>query len=51
MNVIKEINRINEVDLANGIYGGKEGSWHHQYKDSAWYLLIIIIIIIIIINY
>ena len=36
MNVIAEINRINEEEMKHGIYGGKDGSWHAKYKDSAW---------------
>ena len=36
MNVIAEITRINEEELKYGIHGGKEGSWHSKYKDSAW---------------
>jgi RNA-binding motif protein, X-linked 2 len=36
MNKIQEIDRINNKELANGIYGGAKGSWHHQYRDSAW---------------
>ena len=37
MNVIREIERINEKELQNGIYGGSgKGSWHEKYKDSAW---------------
>ncbi|KAG9043135.1 hypothetical protein FS837_009962 [Tulasnella sp. UAMH 9824] len=31
MNVVKEIQRINEQELASG----SKGSWHDQYKDSA----------------
>ncbi|KAG9018828.1 hypothetical protein FRB90_009115 [Tulasnella sp. 427] len=31
MNVVKEIQRINEKELASG----SKGSWHDQYKDSA----------------
>ncbi|KAI8055670.1 hypothetical protein BDF22DRAFT_671432 [Syncephalis plumigaleata] len=34
MNVIKEINRINTLELDHGIEG--RGSWHDQYKDSAY---------------
>lgn len=33
MNVIKEIQKLNEKELERGT---KEGSWHDQYKDSAW---------------
>ena len=36
MNVIKEISSITRLELSNGIYGGKEGSWHNKYRDSAW---------------
>jgi RNA-binding motif protein, X-linked 2 len=37
MNVIKEIERINRKELDYGIYGGNnKGSWHDQYKNSAW---------------
>ena len=36
MNVIAEITRINEQELKHGIHGGKEGSWHNKYRDSAW---------------
>jgi RNA-binding motif X-linked protein 2 len=32
MNVIKEIERINEYELKNGI----SGSWHDAYKDCAY---------------
>ena len=34
MNVIKEIQRINEVELKRGI--PEHQSWHADYKDSAW---------------
>ncbi len=34
MNVVREIERINELELREGISG--PASWHHQYKDSAW---------------
>ncbi|KAF0697391.1 Aste57867_11943 [Aphanomyces stellatus] len=34
MNVIKEIQRLNEQELEQGV--GYEGSWHHIYRDSAW---------------
>lgn len=34
MNVVQEIKRLNEKELARGT--GLEGSWHDQYKDSAW---------------
>ncbi|ETW07908.1 hypothetical protein H310_02316 [Aphanomyces invadans] len=34
MNVIKEIQRLNEQELEQGV--GIEGSWHHIYRDSAW---------------
>jgi RNA-binding motif protein, X-linked 2 len=37
MNVVKEIERINKKELDYGIYGGNnKGSWHDQYKNSAW---------------
>ena len=36
MNVIREIERINNRELELGIYGGQKGSWHDQYRDSAW---------------
>jgi len=37
MNVIKEIQSINQRELAMGIYGGiGKGSWHEKYKESAW---------------
>jgi RNA-binding motif X-linked protein 2 len=36
MNVVQEISRITTLELENGIYGGKPGSWHNKYKDSAW---------------
>lgn len=40
MNVIQEIERIKEAELANGIYGGlSKGSWHEKYSDSAWVYL------------
>lgn len=34
MNVIKEIQRINEVELKRGT--PENQSWHADYKDSAW---------------
>ncbi|ETV85888.1 hypothetical protein H257_02429 [Aphanomyces astaci] len=34
MNVIKEIQRLNEQELEQGV--SIEGSWHHIYRDSAW---------------
>ncbi|CAM9711942.1 unnamed protein product [Sphacelaria rigidula] len=34
MNVVQEIKRINEQELAQGLTG--KASWHHEYKDSAW---------------
>ena len=36
MNVIQEIQRINERELAAGIFGGSGKSWHDEYKNSAW---------------
>ena len=36
MNVVREIDRINALELKRGIYGGGKGSWHDAYKDSAW---------------
>jgi len=36
MNVIKEIQKINEEELSRGIVGGSSGSWHQEYKDSAY---------------
>lgn len=35
MNVVREIQRLNEKELQRGT-AGMEGSWHGQYKDSAW---------------
>jgi len=35
MNVVKEIQRINEKEARLGLAGG-EGSWHSEYKDSAY---------------
>jgi len=34
MNVVKEISRINELEIRNEI--NLSGSWHDQYKDSAY---------------
>lgn len=34
MNVVKEISRINELEIKNEI--NLSGSWHDQYKDSAY---------------
>lgn len=34
MNVIKEIKRINEREIALGL--GQSGSWHDRYKHSAY---------------
>ncbi|OQS02155.1 U2 snRNP component IST3 [Thraustotheca clavata] len=34
MNVVKEIERLNQQELDQGI--GYEGSWHYIYRDSAW---------------
>jgi len=34
MNVVKEIQRINQLELEQGI--GDEASWHQKYKDSAY---------------
>eukprot|EP00466_Bigelowiella_natans_P014356 jgi/Bigna1/33904/e_gw1.3.321.1 len=34
MNVIREIQRINERELEEGIQ--EEGSWHQKYRDSAY---------------
>lgn len=31
--VVKEINRINDIELAFGVSGA---SWHDEYKDSAY---------------
>ena len=40
MNVVKEIERINEREIAAGIFGGSgKGSWHEKYKNSAWVYL------------
>lgn len=36
MNIIREIERINQTELDNGIHGGLNSSWHAKYKDSAW---------------
>ncbi|KAF8659127.1 hypothetical protein AX16_001897 [Volvariella volvacea WC 439] len=33
MNVVREINRINQAELKHGVTGG---SWHDEYKDSAY---------------
>lgn len=35
MNTIKEIQRINELEISKGSWSS-ESSWHAQYKDSAW---------------
>jgi RNA-binding motif protein, X-linked 2 len=34
MNVVKEIQRINQIELEKGITG--DASWHAEWKDSAW---------------
>ncbi|KAG5174997.1 hypothetical protein JKP88DRAFT_172908 [Tribonema minus] len=34
MNVVREIQKINERELKEGLTGS--ASWHHKYKDSAW---------------
>ncbi|CAK4906338.1 unnamed protein product [Aphanomyces euteiches] len=34
MNVIKEIQRLNEQELEQGV--SYEGSWHHIYRELAW---------------
>jgi len=34
MNVVKEISRINQRELALGL--GQSGSWHDKYKHSAY---------------
>ena len=39
MNNVKEVERINELELKAGIHGGMPGSWHEKYKDSAWVYL------------
>jgi len=39
MNNIRGVERINELELKQGIHGGMPGSWHHRYKDSAWVYL------------
>ena len=36
MNVVREIERITDIELQHGIFGGSTASWHHKYKDSAW---------------
>jgi RNA-binding motif X-linked protein 2 len=37
MNNIRNIESITEQELNAGIYGGlTKGSWHEEYKDSAW---------------
>mmetsp|Transcript_22969 Transcript_22969/g.53254 ORF Transcript_22969/g.53254 Transcript_22969/m.53254 type:complete len:207 (-) Transcript_22969:1675-2295(-) len=37
MNVVAEIGRINEAELAKGIVGGlSAASWHSKYAHSAW---------------
>ena len=36
MNVVREIDRINALELKQGIYGGGKGSWHEAYNESAW---------------
>jgi RNA-binding motif protein, X-linked 2 len=33
MNVIREIEKLNEKELQRGTM---RGSWHEEYKDSAW---------------
>ena len=35
MNQIREIQRINEAELARGL-AGTAGSWHSKYANSAW---------------
>ncbi|KAI8390171.1 hypothetical protein BD560DRAFT_2850 [Blakeslea trispora] len=35
MNVVKEIQRINQREIVNGTWSDT-GSWHAQYKNSAW---------------
>ncbi|OAJ40571.1 hypothetical protein BDEG_24289 [Batrachochytrium dendrobatidis JEL423] len=34
MNVIKEIQKLNALELERGLTD--KGSWHNQYKDSAY---------------
>ena len=34
MNTVREIQRINRLEAEKGITG--DGSWHYQFKDSAW---------------
>ena len=38
MNVVREIERINARELELGIFAGgpKKGTWHDEYRDSAW---------------
>eukprot|EP00300_Choanocystis_sp_HF-7_P024422 c25875_g1_i1.p1 GENE.c25875_g1_i1~~c25875_g1_i1.p1 ORF type:complete len:131 (+),score=26.32 c25875_g1_i1:30-422(+) len=36
MNVVKEISRINEREIALGSADTLKGSWHERYKDSAY---------------
>ena len=36
MNKIREIQRINERELEQGIVGGSSASWHQRYKGSAY---------------
>lgn len=36
MNVVQEIGRINQRELDLNIWGGRGGSWHDEYKNSAW---------------
>lgn len=35
MNVIREIAKINEAELVNGLVG-TAGSWHEKYRRTAW---------------
>lgn len=40
MNNIRNVESITEQELKAGIYGGlSKGSWHEEYKDSAWVFL------------
>ena len=35
MNVVKELQRINALELSSGLTGSK-GSWHEEYRSSCW---------------
>ena len=36
MNVVKEISKINALELAAGVTTSGGASWHDDYKDSAY---------------